>query len=835
MLALDRPLGTVSGLVLYGDHADPERIYYASTRPRLALAADGRSEEFVLLKFRPEDASEDGVGLLSFTTDLRVDERQLEQAAEWLNEQGIPRPRLSAIPWTAARAVLATALQEGDGFVEQLLAEVPADPLSANRAMFSARLRDAGARLLEAMTESDGPVPLGVRYELEYQGLRPALNVRIEADYQRIYDELSFAFRFGVAYQGVGVRAAVDVATQKLTESGAIRIQVEHFTDDADLKQRVDTALQWLQQKILDDFFQDSLQPPVHQNLLERALEGAVALGAASLQEALSDDSLLSQLAQQLGVPPQMLSALGGLGGAASGGSGGMPGGMPGGMAGGGGGAQAGGSQSSFALNLQFTFRDIRQEQLKTLVFDWREAHAETRKAAPQGLLSDLADATRVIEADEANEFWERLQVNVRPLGDFPELGVSRMLVQWAHPTAEMEAAGDTLVFEAGAPEPQRFAAWTEGRPPTYEYRTEVHFSADGLWPGDPVFRGQWQPGDSRELALHPLSGVPRVAIDIEPGTLDFQDVSQVRVDLRVADGGSDSVMLTADTPRAIFRWRPATDVHAGAGGQSPTVVETPTPGDGMDEVLGGGLAGGPVGGGDLPMVAARYTWFLNDGGSVEGQWQAVEGSDLLVPAPWRGRRQLRLFPVLPDDFLEAIVTVTVTEEGHSRSEDVVFTPEQRRAVTVSLPTLAATPPPARVDVLVIRGDSTVFQGQPFETGDPVVVIRDRDGDSRQILVRLLAAESLAVHGLLAVQCELLAPSAGGSGDGADEWQVVDTLNFTEMQREPQQMIVPIGDAEQAAAVHYRVVRYGVDGRAQPGPVQTAAGNEILIPAVTGG
>ena len=55
MLALDQPLGEVSGTVLYGDHADPDVVHVLPTRPRLATR-DGRPEA-AMVYLRPQDAT----------------------------------------------------------------------------------------------------------------------------------------------------------------------------------------------------------------------------------------------------------------------------------------------------------------------------------------------------------------------------------------------------------------------------------------------------------------------------------------------------------------------------------------------------------------------------------------------------------------------------------------------------------------------------------------------------------------------------------------------------------------------------------------------------------
>jgi hypothetical protein len=771
MLSLDRPLGVVSDLALFGDHADSKRVYYIPTRPSLARA--GGQQELAFVKFRASDAEEGGAGLLSFTTELLATDQQLEKATDHLERVGVPEPLLVQVPWTGGKAYLAAALKEGDGFVETLYGAVTPDLAATNRATFSARLNQEGARLVEALVGMEGVNPLGVRYELEYAGLRPALDVRIRADFKRIYQELSWGFQFGVAYEGVGVRASVESATQKLRQSGAIEIEVLHFTDSADLQQRVDTAVQWFQDRILNDFFKSSIQPPAHENLLQRAIEAATSLGAATLQDALRDTSLAGQLAQQLGVSPDALNRLG---------------------QGGGGGGQgaAAASQSTFALKLQFTYRDIKQEELKTITLDWREARAERRTAAPQGLLSRIAGPPQIVEAQDVGTFWDRLTVNVRPLGDFAELGVQRMIVQLAYPDELAPASQEALTFGPDDQEPRRFSAWTNGKPPHYRGRTEVHFDDQGPWPGPAIFVGPWRDQQSLELAVHPLSDVPRFEVELSPGTLNFEQTPQAQVDLRVDGTGVATHKLTAATPTATFRRRIAAQEPPAGGAEAAA----------------------------RPRLEARTTWFLADGGRVEGEWLPVEGTSLLIQAPWRGTRTLRVLPLLPDDFIDALVTLTLKEGTRSESVELTFQPGERKAKVVGIPTLSEQPPPVRVDTVVIRGDGSTFVGQIAETADPVVIVRDREGEFRQVSVKLLAGPSLAGHGIMAVQVQLL-----DEHDGQ-----LDTLVFSESQRNPGMLLVPVVDGRPTA--RSRVTRYALDGAAAAAPPQDITSSELLVSAV---
>ena len=187
---------------------------------------------------------------------------------------------------------------------------------------------------------------------------------------------------------------------------------------------------------------------------------------------------------------------------------------------------------------------------------------------------------------------------------------------------------------------------------------------------------------------------------------------------------------------------------------------------------------------------------------------------------PWRSTRSLRLLPLLPADFLDALVTLTLTDGAWSQTIELRFEPGDRRAKQVNIPSLTEPPPPVRVDTLVIRGDGSTFSGQPVVTSDPVVLVRDRDGDFRQLGVRLLAGPTLAGHGLMAVQVQLL--------DEAGE--PTDNVVFTESQRGPGLLLVPAsGDGPRP---NYRVTRYALNGTAAQGPPQEITGTEVLVPAV---
>ena len=667
--------------------------------------------------------------------------------------QGISEPVFAQVPWIGGKAVFATALAEGDGFVEKLLGEVKPDLAGGNRALFSVKLTEEGARLVEALVTEEGPSPLGVRYELEYAGLRPALAVHIRADYKRIYDEFSIGFELGVAYEGIGARVSVESATQKLIQSGAISIEVLNFTDSADLQRRVDEAVRWFQEKLLEDFFKTSLQPPAHENLLQKAVDAARALGAASLQDAAKNDSMAGPLAEKLGITPDALKALGGQ--AAKGGS-------------------AAGADSTFALKLQFTLRDIHQEELKTITLDWTQSQPEKRTAAPQGLLSRMGARPKIVEAQDTGAFWDTLKVTVQPLGDFAALGVLSMVVQLAYPDENAPQTQASLAFSPTDLTPKRFSAWTNGHAPRYRGRVEVRFREDGPWPGAPVFTGAWQTLESLDLAIHPLSAVPRLEVEISPGTLIFTETPQAQIDVRLDGKIVATHMLSAAQLTTTFRRR--------LDGEPLFVVGARSARGTRHLVPRGRQARRRHVGADRRHGSARAS-------------------------PVVSSRALRVLPLLPESYIDAIVTLTLQEPSRSDSTEVHFEPGTKTAQTVNLPSLLEQTPPVKVETIVIRADGSTFMSNPVVTTDPVVLIRDRDGPQRQVTVRLLAGVTLASQGLMAVQVRLL--------DGDDT--TVDSIVFTESRRNPAILLVPTGGS---TSPRYRVVRYAIDGSAAESAIE---------------
>lgn len=739
MLALDRTFPTVAGLALWGDHADPSLVYYLPTTPVLALL-DGEPE-FSLLTYRRDLATlgaddEVGGGFLSFTVELRASARQLERAAEALVKEGVEAPRLVPVPVRGGKAVLATLGRRADDvdpqrFVlyEETRGEVIPSLYGTQRALFGLVMPShEAAAVMKGLVLGEGPSPLGVRYELDMLGMRPAVHARVTADYRRVNEEFSSKFDFGFSYYGYGLELKLEDIVRDLVEEGALKVEVTYFTDDADYQARVDAALNWVQQRLVQDFFRPSLPPSDPRALLMETLTAvARGLGAALLDDLLLDEKLIGAAAKQIGISPKDLRAF---------------------LESGGQNIPVGNGYFSFSLN--YTRTHLKESLHKVLVFDYSAAGAEPRIAAPQGLLSfvtegvDLAPLVRNVAADDP--YFEHLEVAVRVVDDLAALGVAKLLVHLAWPGGSEEGEErhqQTLSFDPDDLVGKRFATFLDGEQDlSYRYRVEQHFVEQGPWPGERRAElGPWIRTRVRELVLRPMEHVDAFELTIVPGTLRFDEAPNVAVSLRHGALVSN-LTLQPEQPRG--QWR----IRRTAG---------------------------------LP-VEAQLRWTTPERTQVVGPWFEVEGNLLSVPGPWRSRRALTLVPMLPPDVQSVTVLVGMAEEQNLSAATVSFAPGDVRPQRVVLPSLAPAPAPATVHVMVVGADFSFVEIGPVEVSEAVFLVRASEVAQRRITVRLLGTD-LAAAGVSAVRVRLT--------DTADPARTLSELMFTGSQQQPAMVLLP--------------------------------------------
>ena len=82
-------------------------------------------------------------------------------------------------------------------------------------------------------------------YDLKYSGMRPAFNVRITANFKQIFTHFSAS----ADGQRGFVRAGIDAGFERLTRSGAIKIEVLDFTNSAENETRIKEALDFFKRR----------------------------------------------------------------------------------------------------------------------------------------------------------------------------------------------------------------------------------------------------------------------------------------------------------------------------------------------------------------------------------------------------------------------------------------------------------------------------------------------------------------------------------------------------------------------------------------------------------
>ncbi len=191
---------TIDGVTVFPDHADPSS---SGTCRRPSLARRGareRRRSFTFIKYKPAAAAAASRAAASsmFERRARADRgrrardhgRKLTRAA-----LGSPRCRSTRAPSSASRSTSrapgGTVAPAGERrhrlhAVEQILGASVPSLHGDNNAVFSLALEPGGRDDPRAGVRA-GHAPVGVIYDLKFTALRPALDVEITADFERIY------------------------------------------------------------------------------------------------------------------------------------------------------------------------------------------------------------------------------------------------------------------------------------------------------------------------------------------------------------------------------------------------------------------------------------------------------------------------------------------------------------------------------------------------------------------------------------------------------------------------------------------------------------------------
>lgn len=250
MLSFERPHVEVEGMVLFPDHEDAGLWYYTAAPPRVAIGPQQRpmfdlwvyTEDLVHDMFAGTRLPDQmGGGFLTLGVNCRRDAAQLGKARKALAralDVDDDALRLAPIPYTGGKVTLIAldALQFPPGtpdpaaadpnagrprFVTAVTGSAMPALMGDLQAIFSLSLSERGAAFMAGLFKGGG-TPVGVVYELGYEGLCPAVHVRITADMTKLRRH----FGGGIEGQVQWFKADVSAALDHLETTQAVRIDV---------------------------------------------------------------------------------------------------------------------------------------------------------------------------------------------------------------------------------------------------------------------------------------------------------------------------------------------------------------------------------------------------------------------------------------------------------------------------------------------------------------------------------------------------------------------------------------------------------------------------------
>ncbi|MFI5735479.1 hypothetical protein ACIA49_35545 [Kribbella sp. NPDC051587] len=291
MLLLDSRCAVLDGISIFPDHVDPLQWYYLPTQPHLTVL-DG-TPMFQLIGFR---GSKQG-GLLSFDCNVGLEQARIDALKQRIRSQFDldDDPRLAPVPLEDGTVHLiimgtdtsAPAPPDGEPvpdpqFVVKAVHNAKPSLYNENQASFSVLLDEPGYALVRATLDA-AILPIAVVYSLDYLALRPAYQVTLTIDWDRVQKHLDESFGTKAWIFSADISKVVD----ELDESKAIDLRADTFVaeDTEGVIDRRDAALAQVKAMITTAFFEPSLPPwtPEKPSDWERALK---AIGDFATQQA---------------------------------------------------------------------------------------------------------------------------------------------------------------------------------------------------------------------------------------------------------------------------------------------------------------------------------------------------------------------------------------------------------------------------------------------------------------------------------------------------------------------------------------------------------------------
>jgi hypothetical protein len=274
MLYLNPPFPMINGVSLFPDHENRNLFYYLPMAPKFSRVRDPQTgqnvPQFQLVKYKGMAGTG---GVLNFDVNIGVDGDLLAEVAnECRSMLGLrERPVLSPvllIDGTVKMMLLGRETGDqppppgapGPNFVVKMSHHAKPAIYGENQAAFSVMLGEDGVTVLEKAMQGEMS-PIGIVYSLDYLALRPAYNVAINVNWERVQKHLEESVSVNTLFFG----SQIDKIVDELIERRVIDIQVDTFVpendDSSSIIGRRDQAVNEIREMITDAFFTPSLDP----------------------------------------------------------------------------------------------------------------------------------------------------------------------------------------------------------------------------------------------------------------------------------------------------------------------------------------------------------------------------------------------------------------------------------------------------------------------------------------------------------------------------------------------------------------------------------------------
>ncbi len=768
MLTFESPFYEIDGVIVFRDHASPATFHYLAGPPRLSRTPEGKPN-LLLLKYKnaldssaaaPTLREQLGGGFLLFGVDCGIPEdvkgsiaQKLQALAPAGGAPGGGADGVSLVPvlYSAGKVqVLAldrqsAVVEEADAaspersrFVRGILGTATPSLLQDQRAIFSLALDPDAATLLEDAYES-GLSPIGVMYELEFMGLRPALAVRAKVHKQRVYSQLKAGLQIGVGSGGgqsgggggragatggaageaggggregegerrtgeggasgrgsssgtrVAINADLSLLMENLKESGAIEIEIVRQQEGTTVDQMEARALELLKEAFLKEFFKPAMSST------PAAPSAATAASAASAARGLMASSADTSK-----------------------------------------GRAAGGSQVEIGFQLQYK----KQEELQEAEYDFSVIAPEKRTHAPNGFFSTLLDDTekaehmREINLDD--DFFKTLQVALSTTADFEGIDLKKVVVDLQYGgTIAQPAVSGVAEFEPGQAAPRFFTAFLNGRDVSYRYRVDYKFGqAERIAAQRQSYQTPWQTTTSRALVVHPPEDVAMLRVRVEPGPVDWDIVDRIETRLAYDDAANG------------FR-TDRTFLMGAASQPEEWIVRLSDP--------------------QLRVYQVQHVWYLKDHSEITGDPYVEDTPQLFVRDPFDHRLDIRVVPqVDPANVRRIHVEFHYEDPGneHEVRKSLELEGPEFRPQSVTIPVMDPRRRRYSYSVTLIQTNGRTEIHAPKVTDQESITVTE---GGIYLDVRVVLLGDLAQLGIDAIQVDLRSEPLAGEREKVEE------------------------------------------------------------------